>query len=163
MLRLIRRYLQAGMMEGGVVSPRAEGTPQGGPLSPLLSNILPDELDKELENRGHRFVRYSAKRLKEKLKPILRRGRGRSLRRVIEELKPILRGWAAYYKLSETRGVFEELDGWIRRKLRCILWRQWKKPKTRRPEPASTNHLPCGQVLDLVSLLDENKRFADLR
>lgn len=199
-LRLIRRYLQAGMMEGGLVSPRSEGTPQGGPLSPLLSNILLDELDKELEKRGHRFVRYaddcniyvkskaagervlesmktflakklrlkvndqksavdrpwkrkflgysvtvhkqpklrvapeSVRSLRKKLKPILRRGRGRSLKRVIEELKPILRGWIAYYKLGETRGVFEELDGWIRRKLRCILWRQWKKPKTRRRE-----------------------------
>jgi RNA-directed DNA polymerase len=58
-LLLIRRYLQAGMMEGGLVSPRSEGTPQGGPLSPLLSNILLDELDKELERRGHRFVRYA--------------------------------------------------------------------------------------------------------
>ena len=58
-LRLIRRYLQAGMMEGGVVSPRREGTPQGGPLSPLLSNVLLDELDKELERRGHRFCRYA--------------------------------------------------------------------------------------------------------
>ena len=59
-LRLIRRYLQAGLMEGGLVSPRAEGTPQGGPLSPLLSNVLLDELDRELERRGHRFVRYAA-------------------------------------------------------------------------------------------------------
>lgn len=58
-LHLIRRYLQAGIMEGGLVSPRTEGTPQGGPLSPLLSNILLDELDKELERRGHRFVRYA--------------------------------------------------------------------------------------------------------
>lgn len=59
LLLLIRRFLQAGMMEGGLVSPRVEGTPQGGPLSPLLSNILLDELDKELEQRGHRFVRYA--------------------------------------------------------------------------------------------------------
>lgn len=58
-LLLIRRYLQAGMMEGGLVSPRTEGTPQGGPLSPLLSNVLLDELDKELERRGHRYVRYA--------------------------------------------------------------------------------------------------------
>jgi RNA-directed DNA polymerase len=58
-LLLIRRYLQAGLMEGGVVSPRVEGTPQGGPLSPLLSNVLLDELDKELELRGHKFVRYA--------------------------------------------------------------------------------------------------------
>jgi RNA-directed DNA polymerase len=59
LLRLIRKYLQAGMMEGGVVSPRIEGTPQGGPLSPLTSNILLDELDKEIESRGHRFCRYA--------------------------------------------------------------------------------------------------------
>ncbi|MFQ5696441.1 MAG: group II intron reverse transcriptase/maturase, partial [Terriglobia bacterium] len=58
-LRLIRRYLQAGMMAGGLMSPRTEGTPQGGPLSPLLSNILLDELDCELARRGHRFVRYA--------------------------------------------------------------------------------------------------------
>ncbi|MEB6164081.1 reverse transcriptase domain-containing protein, partial [Pseudomonas aeruginosa] len=58
-LRLIRRYLEAGSMSGGVVSQRQEGTPQGGPLSPLLSNILLDELDRELERRGHRFVRYA--------------------------------------------------------------------------------------------------------
>jgi RNA-directed DNA polymerase len=58
-LRLIRRYLQAGIMVNGVVQERYEGTPQGGPLSPLLSNILLDELDKELEQRGHRFCRYA--------------------------------------------------------------------------------------------------------
>ena len=196
-LRLIRRYLQAGVMEGGLVSPRTEGTPQGGPLSPLLSNILLDELDKELERRGHRFVRYaddcnvyvqsqgagrrvmsslerflanqlrlrvnrdksavarpwertflgytvtldrkpklkvapeSEKRLKGKLKQVFRRGRGRSLRRVIAELTPILRGWVAYFKLAEVRASFERLEKWIRRKLRCILWRQWKRPRTR--------------------------------
>ena len=187
-LRLIGRYLRAGMMEGGLVSPRTEGTPQGGPLSPLLSNILLDELDRELERRGHRFVRYaddcnvyvkskaagervmaslekflakrlrlkvnrekskvtrpwkckllgysvtahrevklrlapeSIRRLKEKLRPILRRGRGRNLVSVIEELRPVLLGWVAYFRLVETKGRFEELDAWIRRRLRCILW-----------------------------------------
>ncbi|NOY45126.1 MAG: group II intron reverse transcriptase/maturase [Deltaproteobacteria bacterium] len=196
-LVLIRRYLQAGMMEGGVVSARREGTPQGGPLSPLLSNILLDELDKELERRGHRFVRYaddcnvyvksraagervleslerflakrlrlrvnreksavgrpwerkflgysltvhkepkrkvsgeSVKRLKARLRGILRAGRGRRLGRVITELNRVLLGWVSYYRLAEVQGVFEELDGWIRRKLRCILWRQWKRPPTR--------------------------------
>jgi len=196
-LLLIRRYLTAGVMEGGVVSPRSEGTPQGGPLSPLLSNVLLDELDKELERRGHRFVRYaddsnvyvkskaagervmaslerflskrlrlrinrekstvarpwerkflgytvtwhreaklrvapkSVQRFKDKLRPILRAGRGHNLRRVIEELKPVLRGWAAYFRMVEVKASFEELDQWLRRKLRCILWRQWKKPKTR--------------------------------
>jgi RNA-directed DNA polymerase len=196
-LRLIRRYLQAGLLEGGIVSPRLEGTPQGGPLSPLLSNILLDELDKELERRGHRFCRYaddcniylqakrsaqrvmdsvsrfleerlklkvnrrksavdrpwnrsyldysmtfhkaprlkvapvSVKRHKDKLKGILRRGRGKRLATVIEELKTVIRGWLNYYRYADIKGIFEELDQWLRRKLRCILWRQWKRPWTR--------------------------------
>jgi len=183
-LKLIRSYLQAGMM-------------QGGPLSPLLSNILLDDLDKELERRGHAFCRYaddctiyvqsqragervmesltrflegklklkvnrekstvdrpwrrkflgysmtfhkkprlkvapeSVKRFKGKVKEILRRGRGRSLRRTIDTLIPILRGWSNYFKLAQVKNVFEELDGWLRRKLRCILWRQWKRSYTR--------------------------------
>lgn len=196
-LRLIRRYLQAGMMEGGVVSPRVEGTPQGGPLSPLLSNILLDDLDRELAARGHRFVRYaddcnvyvqskaagervmaslerflakrlrlkinrdksavarpwerkflgysvtvhresklkiapaSVQRFKKKLRPLLRRGRGRNLRGLLAELAPILRGWAAYFRLSEVKVTLESLDQWLRRKLRAILWKQWKTWRTR--------------------------------
>jgi RNA-directed DNA polymerase len=196
-LRLIGRYLRAGMMDGGLMSPRTEGTPQGGPLSPLLSNILLDELDKELERRGHRFVRYaddfrvyvkskaagervmaslehflekrlrlkvnrkksavgrpwkrkflgyrtttdkkprlkpdpkSVKRLKSKLKVLFRRGRGWSLAHTVEELNPILRGWVNYYRLADVKGVFEALDQWIRRRLRLLLWRQWKRPRTR--------------------------------
>jgi RNA-directed DNA polymerase len=196
-LRLIRNYLRAGMFEGGIVSPRVEGTPQGGPLSPLLSNILLDELDKELERRGHAFCRYaddcniyvhsrrsaqrvmasltqfleqhlklkvnrvksavgrpwertflgysmsfhkkprlkvadcSVKRLKANLRELFRRGRGRNLKRTIEDSTPKLRGWIAYFRLAEVKGIFEELDGWVRRKLRCILWRQWKRPFTR--------------------------------
>ena len=199
-LRLIRRFLQAGVMAGGVASPRAEGTPQGGPLSPLLSNILLDDLDRELERRGHRFVRYaddcnvyvrsrtagervlvslerflakrlrlrinreksavarpwdrkflgysvtvhrqpklrvapqSVKRLKAKLRPLLRAGRGRSPGRVCRELTRVLRGWVAYYRLADVKASFEMLDQWIRRKLRCILWRQWKRPRTRLEE-----------------------------
>lgn len=196
-LGLIRRYLEAGMMEGGVVSQRTQGTPQGGPLSPLLSNILLDDLDKELERRGHLFCRYaddcnvyvqsrqagervlkslteylaevlklkvnqeksavdrpwkrkflgysmtfhkqprlkvaasSVDRLKGKIREQVRKGRGRNLGKFIRELTPILRGWANYFRLAETKGIFEELDGWLRRKLRCILWRQWKRPFTR--------------------------------
>ena len=196
-LRLIRRYLQAGLMEGGLVSPRAEGTPQGGPLSPLLSNLLLDELDRELGKRGHRFVRYaddvnvyirseaagqrvmaslecfldrrlrlkvnraksavarpwkrkflgysftahreaklkvsdsSLKRLKMRLREITRAGRGRSLARTIGTLIPIIRGWVAYYRLAEVRGSFERLDQWLRRRLRSILWQQWKRNRTR--------------------------------
>ncbi|MGH9968069.1 MAG: group II intron reverse transcriptase/maturase [Pyrinomonadaceae bacterium] len=197
-LRLIRKYLQAGMMSGGLVTVRREGTPQGGPLSPLLSNILLDEWDKELERRGHKFCRYaddcniyvqsrsagervmktvtrflerrlrlkvnaeksavarpwerkflgysltshresrlkvatsSVQQLKEKLREIFRRGRGRNLGRLIEEeLTPLLRGWMHYFRLAEVKGIFEELDGWVRRKLRCLIWRQWKRPRAR--------------------------------
>ena len=197
-LRLIRRYLQAGMMSNGLATVRREGTPQGGPLSPLLSNILLDELDKELERRGHKFCRYaddsniyvqsrsagervmksitrflerrlrlkvnaaksavarpwerkflgysltwhrearlkvaasSVQRLKGKLREIFRRGRGRNVGRLIEaELTPLLRGWMNYFRLAEVKGIFEELDSWIRRKLRCLIWRQWKRPYTR--------------------------------
>jgi RNA-directed DNA polymerase len=197
MLRLIRRYLQAELMEGGLVSPRTEGTPQGGPLSPLLSNLLLDELDRELEKRGHRFVRYaddvsiyvrseaagqrvmtsleqflkkklrlkvnrtksavgrpwkrtllgysftahretklkvsnsSLKRLKAKLREVTRTGRGRNLARTIGTLTPVIRGWMAYYCLAEVRGSFKQLDQWLRRRLRSILWRQWKRRWTR--------------------------------
>ena len=196
-LRLIRRYLQAGLMESGLVSPRTEGTPQGGPLSPLLSNILLDDLDKELERRGHSFCRYaddcnmyvrsrragerlmaslsrfltiklklrvneaksavdrpwrrkflgysmtwhqkprlkiapaSLDRFKIKVRERLRGGRGRNLKRQIKELTPLLRGWINYFRLAEVKGVVEELDGWLRRKFRCILWRQWKRSYTR--------------------------------
>jgi len=196
-LKLIRRYLEAGMMAEGVVSPRTQGTPQGGPLSPLLSNILLTELDRELERRGHAFCRYaddcniyvrswaagervlagisqflterlkltvneaksavarpwerkflgysltwhkapklriapaSLQRLQDRIREVLKSARGRSVRRTIEELNPVLRGWAAYFKLTETKRALEELDGWLRRKLRCILWRQWKRPYTR--------------------------------
>lgn len=196
-LKLIRRYLQAGIMEGGVTSPRSEGTPQGGPLSPLLSNVLLDELDQELERRGHRFVRYaddcniyvrsrragervlegverflrkrlrlvvnreksavdrpwkrkflgytftthyqpklkvapeSVQRLKARLREAFRRGRGRKLATLLAELRPLLLGWMSYYRKSEVRATLEQLDQWIRRKLRAILWRQWKRPWTR--------------------------------
>jgi len=197
-LRLIRRYLQAGMMSNGLTTVRREGTPQGGPLSPLLSNILLDELDKELERRGHKFCRYaddcnvyvrsrsagdrvlksltsflerrlrlqvnveksavarpwerkflgysftrhrearlkvatiSGQRLKEKLREIFRRGRGRNLSKLIEEeLTPLMRGWMNYFRLAEVKGIFEELDSWIRRKLRNLIWRKWKRPFTR--------------------------------
>jgi len=196
-LKLIRRYLEAGMMAKGLVSPRTEGTPQGGPLSPLLSNIMLDELDRELESRGLAFCRYaddcniyvgseraggellasltgwlwealklkvnraksavaqpwqrkflgysmtwhsapklriakhSLERLTEKVRALLRKSRGRSLVATIEALNPVLRGWAAYFKLTETKRVLEERDGWMRRKLRCLLWRHWKRPYAR--------------------------------
>jgi RNA-directed DNA polymerase len=197
LLRLIGRYLKAGIMIGGVIHDHEEGTPQGGPLSPLLSNILLDDLDKELEGRGRRFCRYaddcniyvkskaageqamqsitrflakklrlkvnkeksavdrpwnrkflgytmtphhsprlkvaqnSIKRVKARVKEIIRKGRGRSLPKVAAELTTYLRGWVNYFRLSQVKIAFEELDQWIRRKLRSILWRQWKKPRTR--------------------------------
>lgn len=201
LLRLIGRYLEAGMMHAGIVEARSEGTPQGGPLSPLLSNILLDDLDKELERRGHKFVRYaddcniyvkskaaaqrvlenvssfvarklrlkvnaaksavdrpwkrkflgysmtsgrqprlkpataSLERMKDKVRQLCRMGRGRNLQRFIQEdLNPKLRGWANYLRLSEVRVVFEEFDAWVRRRLRCQQWRQWKRPRTRMKE-----------------------------
>lgn len=196
-LRLIRRYLQAGLMRGGIATARSEGTPQGGPLSPLLSNVLLDDLDKELERRGHAFCRYaddcnvyvrsrragerimaslirflaerlklvvntaksavdrpwkrrflgytmtahkaprlliaasSAARLRDKLRATFRVGRGRDLGATAKDLAPILRGWMAYFRLTQGKGILEDLDGWLRRKLRCVLWRQWKRPATR--------------------------------
>ncbi|MFH1603263.1 MAG: group II intron reverse transcriptase/maturase [Pseudomonadota bacterium] len=196
-LCIIRRYLEAGMMAEGIVSPRTEGTPQGGPLSPLLSNVLLTVLDRELERRGHAFCRYaddcniyvrsqqagervmasitrfladtlkltvntaksavarpwvrkflgysltwhkapklriaptSLKRLEDKVRDVLKGARGRSLAKVIIELNPVLRGWMAYFRMTEPKRAVEELDGWIRHKLRCILWRQWKRPYTR--------------------------------
>jgi RNA-directed DNA polymerase len=197
MLKLIRRYLQSGIMQDGLVAPREEGTPQGGPLSPVLSNILLDHLEKELEKRGHHFCRYaddcniyagsqragervlaslttflreklkltvnskksavdrqwkrtflgfsltsqkvtrvrvapqSVERFKDKLREKLREGRGRNLKIFLESIQRLLRGWANYFSVAETRQVFEDLDQWLRRKLRCMEWRKWKRPWTR--------------------------------
>jgi RNA-directed DNA polymerase len=253
-LALINRYLRAGMMAGGPISPRTMGTPQGGPLSPLLSNILLDDLDKELERRGHRFVRYaddcnvyvrskvagervmaslerflrarlrlkvnrdksavarpwerkflgysvtvhrqpklkvaaeSVRRFKQSLRQAFRAGRGRRIASVVRDLAPKLRGWVAYFRLSEVRRVFEALDQWLRRKLRALYWRQWKRWKTRIRElrrrglapqraaysalngrgpwwNAGASHMnqavPTAELrrLGLVSLLDEHRRL----
>lgn len=195
-LLLIRRYLQSGVMENGLVSATEEGTPQGGPLSPLLSNIMLDDFDKELEKRGLRFVRYAddcniyvkseragkrvmeatiryltkklklkvneqksavdnpwnrkflgftftkgkkiavhetrVKRFKDKIRGLGKKMRGSKLTySICKLLMPITRGWANYFGIAEERRIFESLDGWIRRRIRAILWRQWKKPRTR--------------------------------
>jgi len=196
-LRLIRRYLQAGIMVNGVETTRGEGTPQGSPLSPVLSNIMLDDLDKELEGRGHKFVRYaddgniyvkskragervmesitsflenrlklkvnrtksavdrpwnrkfpgysmtmekkprlkvaprSVERLKDKLRDIFSSGRGQNIQKIIDKPGIVLKGWIQYFRLVEVKNIFEELDQWIRRKLRYIIWRQWKRPYTR--------------------------------
>ena len=198
-LLLIRRFLQAGVMENGLTKATEEGTPQGGPLSPLLSNIMLDDFDKELEKRGHRFARYAddcniyvksekagqrvmqsvikflttklklkvnehksavaqpwdrkflgftftsgkepgriavhesrVKRLKDKIRDLTKRMRGSKVTDSIRKLiMPITRGWVNYFDIAEARSIFASLDGWIRRKIRGILWRQWKKPRTR--------------------------------
>jgi RNA-directed DNA polymerase len=198
MLKLIRSFLNSGVMIGGIAQPTEKGTPQGGPLSPLLSNILLDDLDKELEKRGHCFCRYAddcniyvgsrrggervmgsiirllegemklkvnrgksavaqpvtriflgysftahknpkirvpektCMKMRAKLKQLFRQGVGRNIGRFIREtLNPLLRGWMNYFRLSETKGFAEELDGWIRRHLRCLIWLQWKNTTTR--------------------------------
>lgn len=197
MLALIRRYLEAGMMANGVVVERWEGTPQGGPLSPLLANVLLDEVDKELEKRGHTFVRYAddgnvyvrseraaedvmatlkrlyaklrlkinetksritrvwmsqylgygfwvakgktvkhrvgtkaLKAMKEQVRQITSRSDGRSLEQVAKRLKEYLNGWREYFRLSETPGIFGELDEWIGHRLRMVRLKQWKRGKT---------------------------------
>lgn len=197
-LKLIRGYLQAGISEGGQVTATRKGTPQGGPLSPLLSNIMLNDLDKELTKRGHSFCRYaddcniyvktkrsgervmtgiswyvetklklkvnreksavarpwqrkflgytftwhlkpkmtvakkSIQRFKAELKARFRSGRGQNIGRFVEtRLNPLIIGWTNYFKLAETKQFAEELDGWIRHRLRTVLWRQWKRPRTR--------------------------------
>lgn len=198
LLKLIRAYLQAGAMIGGLRVISEEGVPQGGPLSPLLANIMLDDLDKELMQRGHRFVRYaddnnvyvrsrragervmksitefvekrlklrvnreksavdhpwkrkflgftftyhpepkirvapkSLKRFKDKVRELTKRNRGQSMASRIDALNKYLRGWSGYYRHSEWRSTFKELDQWIRRRLRMCMLKQWKEPKTKR-------------------------------
>jgi len=197
MLGLIRGFLTAGVLQDGLVGPTDEGTPQGGPLSPLLSNLMLDELDKDLESRGHRFVRYAddcniyvrsrragervmagltrfltrrlklkvntAKsavarpsqrkflgfsftsgprprrriapqalvRFKAKVRDLTRCTKGASLKQIIEALSRYLIGWRGYFGVCETPSVLQSLDQWIRRRLRAIVWRQWKRGKHR--------------------------------
>ena len=197
MLKLIRAYLNAGVMEDGLVSQRTEGTPQGGPLSPFLSNVVLDELDRELERRGHCFVRYaddfniyvhsrragervmesvtrwiarklklkvnraksavdrpsrrkflgfsftgnretkvriapeSLARFKERVRKMTRRTRTIGMERMVNELSVYLRGWLGYYGKCQTPSVLGELDSWIRRRLRCVVWKQWKRGRRR--------------------------------
>ena len=188
MLKIIGRFLRAGMMNNGVCVSRSEGTPQGGPLSPLLANLLLDDLDRELERRGHRFCRYaddcniyvqslkagervmqsvsqfleqklrlrvnrdksavapvverkflghrllpdgrlgiaptSLDRAKERVRQITRRSRGVSFEQVIDELNQFLTGWVTYFRHAEAKSPLGKLDGWVRRKLRCLRLKQ---------------------------------------
>lgn len=197
-LKLIRAYLNAGIMLNGCVVRTEEGTPQGGPLSPLLANILLDDLDKELEARGHRFVRYAddcniyvrsqragervmesvreylekrlklrinqaksavdspvnrqflgfsftsvwdplsrlatktKNRFKEKIRELTRRSRSMSQEERIKRLNRYLRGWCEYFRPAAMKAWVGEMDGWIRRRLRTCLLKQWKKSGTKR-------------------------------
>jgi RNA-directed DNA polymerase len=197
MLKLIRAFLEAGVMEDGLVSPVDEGTPQGGPLSPLLSNLVLDELDRELERRGHRFVRYAddcnlyvsseragqrvmesvtrfitnrlklkvnqAKsavarpgqrkflgfsftferapkrriapkaiaRFKERIREQSQRIRGISLAQMVKQITTYLRGWLGYFGDCQTPSVLQRLEKWLRRRLRSVVWQQWKQGRTR--------------------------------
>jgi RNA-directed DNA polymerase len=197
MLKLIRAFLRAGVLEGGLVSPIDEGTPQGGPLSPLLSNIVLDELDRELERRGHRFVRYAddcniyvrspragervmksvsqfitrklklkvneeksavarpsqrkflsfsflgteivkrhiaAKaiaRFKQRVRKLTRRTRGVKVETMVAQLSRYLRGWLGYFGFCQTPWVLRSLESWLRRRLRAVVWKQWKRGKVR--------------------------------
>jgi RNA-directed DNA polymerase len=197
LLKLIRAFLNAGVMENGIVTSSEEGTPQGGPLSPLLSNIVLDELDRELEKRGHAFVRYAddcniyvrsetagkrvmesitgyisrrlklkvnanksavdrpgkrkflgfsftsgkepkrriapkaLDRMKEKLRELTRRTRGIDARLMVEQVSVYLRGWIGYFGFCQTPSVLRDVDSWIRRRLRAVAWKHWKRGKTR--------------------------------
>jgi RNA-directed DNA polymerase len=197
MLKLIRAFLESGVMENGLVSPVEEGTPQGGPLSPLLSNLVLDELDRELERRQHRFVRYADDcniyvaseragkrvmqsvtsfiqrrlklkvnetksavarpqerkflgfsftggaevkrrvapkallRCKQRVRELTRRTRGISLEQMTKELASYLRGWKSYFGYCQTPSVLRGLDQWIRRRMRSLIWKQWKRSPVR--------------------------------
>lgn len=198
LLTLIRKYLKSGVFINGLIVLSEEGTPQGGPLSPLLANIMLDEVDKELEKRGHKFCRYaddnnvyvkskragvrvmksltnlienklklkvnknksavdfvsrrkflgfsfyfaksgaeirihekSIERLKEKIKIYTNRNKGISMEYRLLKLNQVSRGWINYYGIANARGKLTELDGWIRRRLRACIWKQWKKISTK--------------------------------
>jgi len=142
-LKLIRSYLNAGAIQNGLFAETEEGAPQGGPLSPLLSNIMLDLLDKELEARGHKFVRYaddcnvyvrtqkaeSLARVKDRIRQITAMNRGISMNDMLRHLRSYLGGWLGYYGHIETPTVLRDLDSWIRRRLRCYQLRQWGKGK----------------------------------
>jgi RNA-directed DNA polymerase len=198
LLKLIRAFLNAGVMENGLISPSVEGTPQGGPLSPLLSNLVLDTLDRELERRGHRYVRYAddcniyvrseragqrvmksvtsfitgqlklkvnenksavarpqerkflgfsftdgpevkraiapkaLDRFKDRIRAITRQAKGVSMESTVEQLARYMVGWRGYFGFCETPKVLIYLTRWVRLRLRCAFWRQWKTPRRRR-------------------------------
>jgi RNA-directed DNA polymerase len=198
-LKLIRSFLEAGVMADGVKQPTVEGTPQGSPLSPILSNIMLDDLDRELERRGHRFARYAddlrvfvrseraaqrvfdsacgvierrlklkvnrekssirhaaqatllgfgfffdgsragiriapkaIARLKDQLRRLTRRRWSVSMDYRIGRLNRLITGWMAYFRLAQRVSVLGKLDGWLRRRLRQIRWKEWKTTAAKR-------------------------------
>jgi len=196
---LIHRFLQAGVAVDGIVERSGEGTPQGGPLSPLLANILLNELDWELERRGHLFCRYaddliilkgsrkaaeralasvsrfvetklflkvnrdksyvahisrdvkylgygfyrvkgelrfrlhpkSKEALEDKVREILSRSNGWSYDKRRKRLAELIRGWVGYFRLADMKDKLEDIDGWMRRRIRSVYWRNWKRVRTK--------------------------------
>lgn len=190
LLRLVDRFLKAGVSVEGTIEPTPMGVPQGGPLSPVLANVVLDELDWELDRRGHRFVRYAddcnilvksrragervmasvtryvgdtlrltvnglksavdrpmnrkflgftvsrngarlkvaekaIDKLKDRVRELTRRTRGTSIGAIVAELRDTLLGWKAYFGIAEVLSPLRDIDKWVRRKLRCYLWKQW--------------------------------------
>lgn len=210
-LKLMRGYLTAGVLEHGLVKPTTKGVPQGGPLSPFLSNLVLDELDQELERRGHRFTRYaddcniyvksqragervmesvtrfitqrmklkvnakksavgkpverqilgfriigsgerirrgiapkSLKRFKSKVRQLTRRNWSISMEERVAILSKYLKGWRAYYGFCETSSTLQDLDSWMRRRLRSVYWKQWKTYRRRKSELMKRGVSPQG-------------------
>ena len=213
-LRLIRAYLEAGVMADGVRQPSEEGTPQGSPLSPLLSNVYLDDLDRMLEKRGHRFVRYADditiyvaskraaervmestcefierrlklrinrgksavdhatertllgfgflewqgeikvridpkahSRAKDRLRYLTSRSWGISMERRIKAINRFSLGWSAYFALADTPSAFRDLDKWLRRRLRQVRWKEWKKIHTKQRNLIATG-IPVGKAYE---------------
>ena len=193
-IELIKRYLKAGVMENGLLVKTEEGSPQGGPLSPLLANIYLNEYDQEMTRRGVPVIRYaddivvlakskraaerllettqrylegklklkmnvekskvvikflgfalgkgkngiyirahakSLKKAKAKLKELTSRSQGRNVRVVMQKIKVYIRGWLGYFGIASMKTTMQEWDGWLRRRFRCYIWKQWKNPRTR--------------------------------
>jgi group II intron reverse transcriptase/maturase len=197
-ISLIHKYLRAGVVEKHTFRETGQGVAQGGPLSPLLSNIMLNELDKELEKRGHRFVRYAddltifvrsrksaertlvnihpfienklflkineektatgyvgrikflgfgfylykgkarfrvhpkaIKKMKSRIKELTARSHGLSNIERPKKLRQYIVGWVNYFKIADMKSLLKEVDQWMRRRIRMVIWKQWKKVSTK--------------------------------